>query len=204
MQTMGERIRQAREEAGINQSQLAKTCGVSRAAASQWELGVTEPTRINIVNLARALNVEAAWLTEGIPPKRTGRPQQRLVDVVGYVGAGAQVFLVDDQAKGELLEQVPAPPGYDDSCVAVRVRGESLYPQVEDGWLIYYAKDADGVDQSALGRLCVVKVASGEMLVKKVFQGSKKHHYRLDSVNAPARHDVRLEWAAPVIAIVPK
>ncbi|MDW3204603.1 MAG: helix-turn-helix domain-containing protein [Alphaproteobacteria bacterium] len=67
--TIGDRIKQARESAGLNQAQLAKLCRVSAQAVSQWESGATSPKGENIGHLIRALKVRAEWLTLGIGPR---------------------------------------------------------------------------------------------------------------------------------------
>jgi hypothetical protein len=142
-------------------------------------------------------------------PARSGRnasphsPESGRVAVVGYVGAGAEVLPFDDYAKGAGFELVEAPMRQGGDCVAVRVRGDSMYP-IKDGWLVFYSKNADGVDESCLNKLCVVKVSEGPTLVKEVLRGSKKGHFNLVSWNAPLREDVRLDWASPVIDIRPR
>jgi phage repressor protein C with HTH and peptisase S24 domain len=84
------------------------------------------------------------------------------------------------------------------------VRGDSMLPQIEDGWTLYYAADQSaGVMPNAVNRLSVVQVHDGPMLVKKLEPGRKKNLWRLVSFNASPRDDVRLDWAARVLAIVP-
>jgi transcriptional regulator with XRE-family HTH domain len=64
--TTGERIRQARERLDLTQDQLAKACGVSRSAVSQWETGGIlriEAAKLNAA--ARRLGVTLDWLLFG-------------------------------------------------------------------------------------------------------------------------------------------
>jgi transcriptional regulator with XRE-family HTH domain len=64
--TASERLRDARERAGLNQAQLAQAVGVSRAAVSQWESGDTKSMQpVNLFKVARALNCSAEWLATG-------------------------------------------------------------------------------------------------------------------------------------------
>jgi transcriptional regulator with XRE-family HTH domain len=200
MRTIGQRIHEARLALNITQTRLAELCGVTRAAVSQWEKDGTVPTGPNLVTLAQALRRPAAWLTG--QSRDTTAPLVPRVAVVGYVGAGAQVFAIDDHARGAGFEEVDAPLGISGSVVAVRVRGNSMYP-IEDGWLVFYGRDADGVDESCLNRLCVVKVTDGATLVKKLRKGTRKGHYTLESFNGPPVENVRLDWAARVMDIRP-
>lgn len=201
MENIAERIKEARLLHGKTQLEIAKACGVSKAAVGQWEAGLTVPTGPNLVAAALFLKVRPEWLATGSPPRQA--TSRRAVPLVGYVGAGGEVYPVDDHAKGAGLEEIPGPVGYDGDCVALRVRGNSMYPALEDGWIIYYTRNGDGVPQEAIGRLCVVKAAGdGPMMVKKLHRapGGK---FRLDSTNAPPMDDVTLEWAAPVLGIRP-
>ena len=45
MQSLGEKIRQARREKGLTQEQLAQTLFVSRQTVSNWENGVSHSYR---------------------------------------------------------------------------------------------------------------------------------------------------------------
>lgn len=54
---LGEKIRKARNEAGVSQGQLAKTLGVTRVSVSQWENSATTPGINRLVDISRALNV---------------------------------------------------------------------------------------------------------------------------------------------------
>ncbi|MGE0408590.1 MAG: helix-turn-helix domain-containing protein [Amphiplicatus sp.] len=63
--TIGERIRQARKAARMNQSVLAARVGVSQPAVANWESGVHDPRRLMLAKLASALGVPLDWLAEG-------------------------------------------------------------------------------------------------------------------------------------------
>lgn len=76
---------------------------------------------------------------------------------------------------------------------------------IRDGWLVYYRRDADGVDESAcLNHLCVVRVDDGRTLLKELKRGYTPGRYNLHSWAAGAEliEDVTVEWASPVMAII--
>lgn len=61
-----DRIREAREQAGISQTELARLLGVTRSACSQWEsTGGTAPRRERLEQLAQLLGVSFEWLATG-------------------------------------------------------------------------------------------------------------------------------------------
>jgi len=63
---IGDRIKQARNELKMTQDELAKKCGVKRAAVSQWESGKSKsPTAENVMLLAKALGKPSDWFITG-------------------------------------------------------------------------------------------------------------------------------------------
>lgn len=133
---------------------------------------------------------------------------ERKSKVVGEVGAGAKIYPYDDYAQGAAIELVDRPLGGDlpDDIVAVRVRGDSMEPQFEAGWLLFYEKTQDGVPENCINAICVVKLADESMMVKKVKKGSQKGLFHLFSKN-PAHEpliDQNLLWAARVLDMRPR
>jgi ribosome-binding protein aMBF1 (putative translation factor) len=62
----GENVRDARERAGLSQSQLAQRVQVDRAAISLYERGAHAPSLHTIVRLANALEITAGQLLRGL------------------------------------------------------------------------------------------------------------------------------------------
>ncbi len=198
------RIRSLRKSLGLSQASFAGRVGVDQSNVSRWERGAT-PDDAHIVRLARLAGQHPAAFRYGrLPEADSEAPPRDMVSVVGYVGAGQEIFALDDQALGAGLEAVEAPEGVGrDTMVAVRVRGESMHP-LRDGWLLFYRRDQHGVPEACLNRLCIVKLADdGPILVKELHRGYRKGHFVLSSWNAPPIEDVRVDWAAPVLSIRP-
>lgn len=191
-----DRFGQARKSKGLSQQEIARAFEISRAAVSLWEQGRSVPDPDKMPDLATMLGVQTEWLWSGRGDMSAG--DQRTISLVGYVGAGAEIFPFDDHAMGSGLDELPAPPGLED-CVAVEVRGDSLYPAYWPGDRVYYRRYRDGVPSLALGQECVVQVHNGPMLIKTVKRGSAKGLFDLESYNAAPRPDQRLDWAAPVL-----
>lgn len=59
---MGEKIRQARERAGLTQRELAQALGVDPSAVSLWESSKNAPTVNNVYRIASILGVEPGSL----------------------------------------------------------------------------------------------------------------------------------------------
>ena len=62
MNTLGERIREARDKMGLYQGQLGMALGVSGAVISNWEKGLNKPDADKLVRLCEVLNVPIAYL----------------------------------------------------------------------------------------------------------------------------------------------
>jgi transcriptional regulator with XRE-family HTH domain len=61
---IGKRIKQARLQAGLQQFEVARRCGVSRAAVSNWENGQGIRSQ-KLIEYARVVGVPAEWLITG-------------------------------------------------------------------------------------------------------------------------------------------
>lgn len=62
------RLKELRQRRGLSQKQLAMMCRLSQSAISNYENG-TRALAIEVLNLARALDVSPLWLAEGRGPK---------------------------------------------------------------------------------------------------------------------------------------
>ncbi len=60
--SIGERIKQLRENKGLTQAQLAKEFKLSRSAVNYWEMGLSVPSTQYIIELAKFFNVSADYL----------------------------------------------------------------------------------------------------------------------------------------------
>jgi phage repressor protein C with HTH and peptisase S24 domain len=125
------------------------------------------------------------------------------IPVVGYVGAGASVYPVDDEHEADGFETIERPPFITGEAIAVEVRGDSLIPVAEDGWKLIYTGEQDVLEDEVLNKLCVVALTDGRVLVKRIVRGSQPRRYHLLSTNAPMIEDAQVLWAARVRAIIP-
>lgn len=55
------RIREARIDHKLNQAQMAKALGVSRASVSQWEMGATKPSMTRLRAISQLVGKPIAW-----------------------------------------------------------------------------------------------------------------------------------------------
>ena len=67
--SIGQRIRQARHSANLQQHHIASATGVSVQSVSLWENDLTIPTCDKIIPLANALKCDPLWLLTGNNPE---------------------------------------------------------------------------------------------------------------------------------------
>jgi len=63
--TFGDRLAGAREQAGMNQAELARRLGVKLKTVKAWENDVSEPRANKLSMMAGMLNVSLLWLLSG-------------------------------------------------------------------------------------------------------------------------------------------
>lgn len=70
IETVGERLKKAREAAGLSQQQLAEQIGATRSAIAQVEGGLSNSLNAeNLAKAARKLGKTAVWLATGEGPE---------------------------------------------------------------------------------------------------------------------------------------
>lgn len=190
------RIAERLEALGISATEASRRAGQNNDFIRDIERGKKKDiASVALYSLARVLECDAKWLATG-EQNRVGTDS---VQIVGYVGAGAQIYPFDDHAHGDGLEEIEIPKGMRSySTVAVRVRGDSMLPKYRDGTVILYSHVHDGDMLHLVGEDCIVKLKDGRMFVKELHRGSVAGFFNLLSFNAPPINDVELDWAARV------
>lgn len=189
---MANNLRALRESRSWSQDHAAQALGTTRNQYAKLEAGSRRLSDVWIARAAAAFGVDAG----DVVTDRRGT-----VPVVGYVGAGSEAHYGESQGQ---LGDAPAPDNATTSTVAVEVRGDSL-GAFFDGWLAFYDDVRSPLTDDLLGRLCVVGLEDGRVLVKRVTR-SRVDPGLVDlqgQFGEPIR-DVAVRWAAPVTTIVPR
>ena len=74
----------------------------------------------------------------------------------------------------------------------------------DDGWLVFFDDDRKAPTPALLGKLCVVELKSGDILIRTLQPGRKKGHYDLESATEATMRDQKVAWAARVTWIKPR
>lgn len=177
---------------GFSRRSLSKAADLSESAVRDLLTRTDNPGIGTLRKVAEALEMPVDALTgEGLR-----------VPVMGRVGAGGQV-LFSSEGDGEPTT-VPRPPLVEGRLMALEVVGSSMLPKYEAGEIIYVRRDHEGVLPSYIGKYCAVRTAEGGTFLKILAPGSTADRYTLRSLNAEDMVDVEIEWASPVLFVMPK
>lgn len=175
---IGKRIKRAREERNMSQEELGDRLGLNKSTIQRYESGRVQRIKQPILeNMAKALNVDPSWLTlKSDDPEPYCEPSNisyvidsdRIyrIPVFESVSAGFGAY-----ARNEIIDYIPVVinNSYDvDDTIAIKVKGDSMYPKIEDGDTIVVRRQTS-VDS---GDIAVVLLDNDEGLVKSVVYGS--------------------------------
>ena len=188
MSTLAERIKSERKAQGLNQVELGKAVGVSKSSVHQWESGLTkELTGNNLINAAKALKVNADWLSTGKGSKHiTDSPKPSILDnniavgpenrgdvpVISWVQAGAWCEAIDNFNVGDAERWIPCPVSHSKHTYALRVRGDSMLApfgssvSFSEGTLIYVDPEAPLLS----GKKVIAKLLDSNEVTFKVYR----------------------------------
>lgn len=190
-------IRAILDQSSLDQNGLADEIGVSQGTVSRWLNGNATPKwnqREKIEGLL--LRLKLSHLAGSAPP------EDYVVAVVGHVGLGEEVIILDGATEQELeLISLPLPLG-GASCKALMARGNSQYPRVKNGEVVLFRR-SDIAPAEMIGEEAIVQVIDGPVLLKTIRRGSAPGLFNLESHNAPLRENVALEWAGEILSIIP-
>lgn len=119
------------------------------------------------------------------------------VPVIGLIRDKATI--TDPPAnKPELVEKFDSFPA---DTVAVRVKGNVLFPYHGNGDLLYFQDRHQPNEKLFLNKECYVETAGGRRVLAWVTKGSEKDTYVLHAPASPVQLDVKLTKICPIIHI---
>lgn len=204
--TIGDRIREARENKEFDQATLADKVGIVTRTLQRWEKGEQVPDGVSITKIAKVTGVHPNWLLTGdgemypmpsrpanVFPLPTANPRrEKLVDLplISAVPAGkvATMFHPDYVDEYVTVDDVKDPQAF-----ALRVKGNSMSPRIEDGDVVVVSPSAEAGN----GDICVVRVDGEDTLKKVKFEGSYIHLIPLNPDFEPVtvkKKDVNFVW----------
>lgn len=167
MKTTADRIKEGMAIRDLKQSDLVERTGISKGALSSYISGKYVPKQNNIYKIAKALNVNEAWLM-GVDCDMTRNslntsPQSNgvKIPVLGRVAAGipltASEYIVD-------TEEIPAAMAADGEYFGLMIKGDSMEPRIRNGDVVIVRKQEDADD----GDIVIALVNGGDAVCKRL------------------------------------
>lgn len=196
------KLKSFRDAKGLTQEAMADLLGISVSLYNGLETG---KRRMNADYMAGAAKIF------GIPASQLIDEDAVPVPILGRVGAGAKVPLLDVTEIGETPQLVAAPPqmvryGPPEGIAAVEVEGNSMSPMYQPGDVLFYTRAThEGIPSEDIGLPCIVADADGQAWVKLVKRGDEPGLFHLISLNptSETRHNQRIKWASRVRLSLP-
>lgn len=171
MDTIASRLRTALEMRGMKQAELVELTGIGKSSISTYLRGSYIPKQKNIYKMAKALNVNEAWLMgEDVDPTRQNaysEPSDSSLVTIHYAGPVAAHF---DATPDDAYEQRTIPAEWigrrrpEDFFLAT-VSGDSMYPQFQDDDEILCLRCSD---MGISGRIGIMLLGGDEATVKRI------------------------------------
>lgn len=222
MTDWGERIREAREAAGLSQSELARRVGLKPPSVHDWESGKTK--RIggdNLMNVARALGTTPDWILTGrdsaqtltvreplgrydVPHfQRRSEPEHAEVPVWDARAAAGGGAVNGEQAgpKGSILfrSRSLSKQGISTKHSHVwYVHGDSMVPRLRDGDAVLF----DASDKTVRAGKVYVLRKGEETFVKRLYREGSRYRVVSDNKADPQWQDWFVEADDPDFEII--
>lgn len=190
MRKISESIKIARLNNGLSQLQLAEKCGWGQGRISNYERGDREPKSSDIRIIATALNMTAEELLIGRDNTLPAPIKQKVVPLISWVQAGAWEDINDIFHPQTAEEFYPCPENHSKYTYALKVVGESMWPDFIEGDIIFVDPETEARNGS-----CVIVRQNGntEATFKQlIIDGSQKY---LKALNP--------NWPNPIIEMLP-
>jgi hypothetical protein len=201
LQDVLRRVERRLQAVGLTPNAASKLAGAPdairnlRRAVEDGREGVSTAT---LEALAPVLKTTAGYLIDGSGDEAAPEP----VAVTGYVAAGSVAILFPEGP--EPFDQVEAPRERTPDTVALEIRGAALGPAFDDG-LVFYDAVRSPVTPDLHGRLCVLGLPDGRVLVRILRPAVEGRYHLLSNVaEEPPLRDQVVEWAARVKEVRPR
>lgn len=167
-----------------------------RAVQNDERRGITTET---LAALAPVLQTSASWLLEG---GVSDTPANSVLRVVGRIGAGAEILPEFEQIPPDGLYEIELPLTLPSNAIAFAVEGDSMWPRFVAGDVVI-CRDGEHDPSTFAGREAAVRTGDGKRYLKTIRRGADLNTFDLESHNAPPIRNVTIEWAAPILMMLP-
>lgn len=180
------KLKVERTKSGLSQKEMAEMLGMPLRTYGAYERGERDVSTAVLLNICKALNVSSDYMLD-VQERKVDKIKDanlsetldskkiRLIPVFESVSAGFGA-----RADERIVDYLPLFIEHDydaENMLAIKVKGDSMYPKIEDGDIVAVRKQ----NSFENGNIVVILVDGDEGLVKKIYQDSEK--VKLVSIN---------------------
>ena len=154
-------IKELRKHNRISQMELAKKLNTTQANISAWESGKWQPDNENLIKMSHIFGVTVDYLLGNDEQKQIRIKKGIKIPVLGRIPAGIPI-----EAIQEILdyEEIPEEMAKNGEYFALKVKGNSMSPEITDGEVAIVRKQDDADSRN----ICVVMVNNNEATLKRI------------------------------------
>ncbi|RWO68949.1 MAG: S24 family peptidase [Mesorhizobium sp.] len=193
------RFRERMEAQGHTMKSLSLAAGLNESFVRDMLQRGRRPSLDKFSRLVAILGTTVAEIMgEDIPPD-----SPRMVPLMGFVGAGAEVEPDFEQVPEDGLDQIPVPFALPADMIAFQVRGSSMLPQFRDGAVLIVYREQRRSTESFYGEEAAVRTSDGRRFIKTIFRANQRDRVNLMSWNAQPIENVHLAWVGEIFTVFP-
>lgn len=167
MITIADRIKEGLALRNMKQAELVEKTGIGKSSISTYISGAYEPKQKNIYKIAKALNVNEAWLMGAdVSSERSlsyveSSNKGVTINVLGRVAAGIPIEAIEDIIDTEEISEELAKTG---EFFGLRIHGDSMEPKFSKGDVVIVRKQEDAES----GDIVIATVNGDEATCKRL------------------------------------
>lgn len=163
MKTTSERIKEGMHIRDMKQADLVEATGISKGALSSYISGRYTPKQNNIYLIAKALNVNEAWLMgSDVPMERNSSIKKGItIKVFGRVAVGIPIEAIENIIDTEEISEELARTG---DFFGLQIHGDSMEPKISDGDVVIVRQQ----DDAESGDIVIATVNGDEATCKRL------------------------------------
>lgn len=165
MATISERIQERMRDLNLRQADLVERTGISKGALSSYISGRYVPKQNNIYLIAKALNVNEAWLMGADVPINPVKNSKKgvTINVLGRVAAGIPIEAIENIIDTEEISEQLASTG---EFFGLQIYGDSMEPRMYENDVVIVRKQ----DDAESGDIVIAMVNGNDATCKRLMK----------------------------------
>jgi DNA-binding transcriptional regulator YiaG len=193
------KIKQLRNSLRLNQAAFGKLFSVDQSTVSRWEKA-QNPSVPELPYLRTMADLAKVTLDDFVKDTDYAAEMQPQLKKVGVVSIGAIVHFF---SKDEEMVDVEGYSGAPEGTEALEIKDGALGVEF-DGWLAFFNSISIDVHADLIGKPCIVWLADGRVLFRRVEHGERSGRFTLLSSFSPPIYDAEIKQVARILHMHPQ